>query len=455
MTKISQVSQKAILFIEQKDPKSLNLLLKKHPQLLRFSESNDSNQTLIHHTLSYANFSGDNPGIWSTPECADVLRKNGALVDASFSLRALSTADLPMVEWLSQEKELPECIRSLAALGNRRELKDWLVNRKLQPNAIPPVAWLRESSDPLHDVWKKNNNQLTDDLLITDAFRYAIRFGHKSTAEILLERLVETTPELAQRIKETTKTDFLDYLIRHRSEISMTDTFPIWEMLQIVKAKVAIANNDIDLFQSVIEKTPSLLSQKFIGQQIYLLELAAYSDGYVFAKLLLNSGAYISQTEHRPKSNALVYAIEYGNRKMVKLLKKLWEPPCDLPTFAGLGNLSKVKTYLSEKIDEDDLLRGLALACMNQHQEVADYLIEKGTDVNSEWSLHEPATILHHLAFFGKLDMVKFLIKRGADPTIKDFRYQSDALGWAEYNNQDKVVAYLQQINGLKERIDD
>ena len=50
--------------------------------------------------------------------------------------------------------------------------------------------------------------------------------------------------------------------------------------------------------------------------------------------------------------------------------------------------------------------------------------------------------------------MVKFLLKRGADPTIKDFRYQSDALGWAEYNNQDKVVAYLQQINGLKERID-
>ncbi|MBT22442.1 hypothetical protein CMK17_21260, partial [Candidatus Poribacteria bacterium] len=63
-----------------------------------------------------------------------------------------------------------------------------------------------------------------------------------------------------------------------------------------------------------------------------------------------------------------------------------------------------------------------------------------------EWSLHEPATILHHMAFFGKLNMVRFLIERGANPTIKDFRYQLDALGWAKYNDQDQVAAYLQQV---------
>ena len=83
---------------------------------------------------------------------------------------------------------------------------------------------------------------------------------------------------------------------------------------------------------------------------------------------------------------------------------------------------------------------------MNQHKEIANYLIDQGADIDAEWSLHEPATILHHLAFFGKLDMVQFLIERGSDPTIKDFRYQSDALGWAKYNGQDKVVAYLRHV---------
>jgi ankyrin repeat protein len=450
MTNISQIFEQAVSFIQQKDPKSLNLLIQKNPQLLQDSDSDGSNQTLIHHTLSYANFAGDDPSLWSTPECADVLWKNGALIDTKFVLRALSTADLPMVEWLSRKNELPGCIRGFAALDKTRELKGWFAKGKLQPNAVPPVAWLRETSDPLHHMWKVQNYQLTDDWLITDAFRYAIRFGHKCTAGLLLEQVVEINSELAQRVKETTKTAFLDYLVQHRSDISMTETLPIWEMLQLVKAKVAIVNADIDSFQSVLETTPSLLKQQYVKQQIELLELAAYSDGYVFAKLLLNSGAYISRANPRPKSKALVYAIDYGNREMVGLLKKLWEPPYNLPTLAGLGDLSKVKTYPNRHIDEADLVGGLALACMNQHQEVADYLIQQGADVNAEWSLHEPATILHHLAFFGKLNMVRFLIERGANPTIKDFRYQSDALGWAKYNDQDQVAAYLQQVMSEK-----
>ena len=123
----------------------------------------------------------------------------------------------------------------------------------------PPVAWLRETSDSLHQRMESQNYQLTDDWLITDAFRYAIRFGHKCTAGLLLEQVVEINSELAQRVKETTKTAFLDYLVQHRSDISMTDTLPIWEMLQLVKAKVAIVNADIDSFQSVLETTPSLL----------------------------------------------------------------------------------------------------------------------------------------------------------------------------------------------------
>ena len=442
MTNISQIFEQAVSFIQQKDPKALNQLLQKNPQLSEYSDSEASNQTLIHHTLSYANFAGDAPSLWSTPECTDVLWKNGVLIDTKFCLRALSTADLPMIEWLSRENELPECIRGLAALGKTRELKSWFVKGKLKPNANPPTAWLSETSDPLHHIWQVQNYQLTDDWLITDAFR----FGHKCTAGSLLEKVVDINPKLAQRVQETTKTAFLDYLVQHRSEISMADTLPVWEMLQLVKAKVALVNADIDSFQSVLETTPSLLKQQYMRQQIELLELAAYSDGYVFAKLLLNSGAYISRADPRPKSKALVYAIDYGNREMVELLKKLWEPSYDLPTLAGLGDLSKVKTYPNRHIDEADLVGGLALACMNQHQEVADYLIQQGADVNAEWSLHEPATILHHMAFFGKLNMVRFLIERGANPTIKDFRYQSDALGWAKYNDQDQVAAYLQQV---------
>jgi ankyrin repeat protein len=63
--------------------------------------------------------------------------------------------------------------------------------------------------------------------------------------------------------------------------------------------------------------------------------------------------------------------------------------------------------------------------------------------------LHEPATILHHLAFFGKLNMVRFLIERGVNPTIKDFRYQSDTLIGLKINDRDQVATYLQQVIDL------
>ena len=64
----------------------------------RCSDPKDPSQRLIHHTLSYANFAGDDPSFWSTPECADVLLENGALVDAKFT-SGFSTQ--PIHQWLN------------------------------------------------------------------------------------------------------------------------------------------------------------------------------------------------------------------------------------------------------------------------------------------------------------------------------------------------------------------
>ena len=101
MTNISQIFEQAVSFIQQKDPKALNLFPSKNPQLSEYSDLDVSNQTPIHQTLTYANFAGDAPFLWSTPECADVPWKNGVLIDTRFCLRALSTADLPMIDRLS------------------------------------------------------------------------------------------------------------------------------------------------------------------------------------------------------------------------------------------------------------------------------------------------------------------------------------------------------------------
>ena len=66
----------------------------------------------------------------------------------------------------------------------------------------------------------------------------------------------------------------------------------------------------------------------------------------------------------------------------------------------------------------------LAWSVINRHFDVADFLLEHGADINTNWNSHEPASILHHLVFLpNPYESMQFLIDRGIDMTIKDYRW--------------------------------
>ena len=64
-----------------------------------------------------------------------------------------------------------------------------------------------------------------------------------------------------------------------------------------------------------------------------------------------------------------------------------------------------------------------------------------GADINTNWRSHEPASILHELVFHGNYDSMQFLIDRGIDMTIKDYRWNRTAQGWALYAAKDEKMA--------------
>jgi hypothetical protein len=78
---------------------------------------------------------------------------------------------------------------------------------------------------------------------------------------------------------------------------------------------------------------------------------------------------------------------------------------------------------------------------MNSHFDVADFLLDHGADINTTWSSHEPASILHELVFHGNYEAMRFLIDRGIDMTIKDYRWNATAQGWARHAAKDEKMA--------------
>jgi hypothetical protein len=83
----------------------------------------------------------------------------------------------------------------------------------------------------------------------------------------------------------------------------------------------------------------------------------------------------------------------------------------------------------------------LAFSVINRHFDVADFLLEHGADINTNWSSHEPASLLHELVFQGNYDSMRFVIDRGIDMTIRDYRWNSTAQGWARYAAKDEKMA--------------
>ncbi len=96
----------------------------------------------------------------------------------------------------------------------------------------------------------------------------------------------------------------------------------------------------------------------------------------------------------------------------------------------------------------------LAFAVINRHFDVADFLLAHGADINTSWNSHEPASILHHLVFLpSPYESMQFLIDHGIDLTIRDYRWDATAEGWARVAAKDEQMAqWLEEAQRRREQ---
>jgi len=80
-----------------------------------------------------------------------------------------------------------------------------------------------------------------------------------------------------------------------------------------------------------------------------------------------------------------------------------------------------------------------------------EVLAELGFDVNAKGRTDVPSdqpwqTALHKAAEDGNLELARTLLRLGADPDIRDARFDGTPLGWARYFGQQELIDLLEPV---------
>jgi hypothetical protein len=445
-------ASQARVAIHNQDHERLRALLAEYPALV--SWRGESGETLLDATTSYALDCSDpeRESMYNRPLAAEILIDAGATVDRSTWEYVIHTGAAGMLHLLAQKNALPLTLPVLAALGDAEAVRARIDESRARDDTEGP----------------------DERIVIGRALMNACRFRHSGIASLLLERSVALDPDLGRRIDRWQGWQaFVEFLIQHQASWATEgpETTP-WEAFVIRQLTSALDGNDLPAFRRWLQDEPWLLQPSFVNVQIILIQRASWQDREPFITALLEYDPALIRTGTPPPAHAVAFALDYGHAHLLPVLTRIWPLPDDLPHAAGTGNAAGVARWFNEKgqavlgslahhypgsdpnFKRADLGWGppttqqvldvaLAWACVNRHFEVASFLLERGADINTNWSTHEPASILHECAIRGNEEAVRFLIDHGADLRIKDHRYQSTAEGWARHAARNERMADL------------
>ena len=416
----------------------LTQLVQEYPALL--SWRGDSGESLLGFATGSFGDSGDpyREQMFTRLECAEFLLDTGALANPAIWEDAIRARAKGVLQLLSRKGVLPRRLDLLAALGDDDGVCDCLESAQTRPGG---------------------------DAAVTQAFLCACRFRQQAVAALLLNRCIELDPALGRRVdKWRGRSGFIDYLAEHPQEYGSP-----WRTVVMNELLVAIDENDLKEFSRWLQREPDLLGESNVALQVELLEHAVLKDRGSFIARLMELDPALLKIASRPPSSALVFALEYGKAHLIPLLTPIWPVPDDLCHAAGVGDFARVRGWFDEAgrsrlgslgqhypANDSSVLRnlhwtpanaqyildvGLAWACMNRHFEIASFLLERGANINTDWSTHEPASILHECAIRRNYEAAQFLIDHGIDMTVRDYRWNATAEGWAYHAAKDKNMA--------------
>ena len=443
--------------IHDNDVERLQQVLAEYPALLSWQGDGAEGGLLGLATSSYGDsFDPNSEEAFTRATCAELLIDAGAVVRPSVVDGLIESRARRLLGLFRRKGLLPRTLKFLSALGDL---------------------------DAVRTALDENGNDLST---VSEAFTVACDFEHEAVALLLLDRSIALDPELGTHVDGNVgRPGFIKYFIDnrpgHAAKVGLWKGFVMEQVSRAVYSwsgsETSLASlrgeSDLTAFVRLLQREPWLLGETFVEFQADIIARAALKGRGDFISALLDQDPAILRRQPPPRSQAIEFAFTYANIHVVPLLTRIWPLPDDLPHAAGMGDLARVKRWFDEsgapalgdvdhypaspympkgRVEEYArqwaapgtqrvLDAALAWSVINNHFDVADFLLDHGADINTRWSSHEPASILHELVWHRNYEAMRFLIDRGIDMTIKDYRWNATAQGWARHAAQDEKMA--------------
>ena len=92
----------------------------------------------------------------------------------------------------------------------------------------------------------------------------------------------------------------------------------------------------------------------------------------------------------------------------------------------------------------DDVQTAFGLALINEHTEAARLALDAGADVNAYLPVHAHMTALHQAAQLDDVELIAFLLSRGARTDQRDTLWDGTPLNWADHFGKSAARAALE-----------